>query len=420
MHFAQIEPAGNLYETVMIDEENEELYVQTHFLDAPENVPDELLINNGMYEEVYGIDSEEGYCSFGTRKYNIRYSYAKESFGLKFSDCTEMEYFSDTLVSFMCRYLDKEEDRDSVIDYSFRVEDVQIRFYGHRSYVSQQNPEYNRYDPTVIFTFPEEKTTADKIRYIHAVDDLLRLVFFQQKISRPHVKFTRTDLQEKEYIGFHICNRQRYVAEKSEGHKEWYSDYFEEIKGELPVIMAYLLNHEITAEYFKHYYQLESSQLQKLFSDTYFVFDKLANKAYGKVEEPNQEFEAFKEKIWKLAEESKEYEKVKDHLGNLKNKIMSHGRELGHKEKLRKAMEEISRLIPERDREYGFCNDETINRIYRLRTEIVHHGDLIRFDDVDRMALEKLQWLTYAMQLKQIGISDDRMEEWLNRTFGVG
>lgn len=420
MYFAKIQPVSNLYDTVMIDDEHEKLYVQTHFLDLPEAIPNEVLVDKGVNEEIYGIDSTAECCMLGTWKYAICYSHERELSGLNFSDCTVMEYFSDTLVKLMCKYLNNEEERDSMIDFSFQVEDVQIRFCGHRVYINQQNPDYESYDPAVIVTFPSEKTTRDKIRYIHAIDDMLRLVFFQQNISKPQVKFTRTDLQKENYIVFNINDPQRYVSDNSSNCWNQYTNRFEEIKEDMPVIMTYLLSHDINAEYFKHYYMAEDFQMQKLFSDTYFVFDKLANKAYGKAEELNPDFEAFKKKAWEILEQSAEYEKVKDHVGNLKDKIMSHGRERGHKEKLRKAMEEIAKLIPERNCFYNFYNEESIKNIYRLRTNIVHNGTFLRFDNEERMAGEKLQWLTYALQLKQIGIPDNRMEEWLNSAFGVG
>lgn len=158
--------------------------------------------------------------------------------------------------------------------------------------------------------------------------------------------------------------------------------------------------------------------MQKIFSDTYFVFDKLANKMYGK-EKVNLEFEKFKKSIWTQIEKSPEYEQVKDYVGNLKDKIMSHGRESGHKTKLLKAFREVGSWIPNRVYAYDI-SEAKVNEIYKIRTEIVHKGEIIDFRNEKWQYVEILQWITLALQLRQMGIPVEKMEDILNMIFGVG
>lgn len=424
MYFSRIKPINNLSEIVMIDEERAELYVQTREFSGTEEIPEELsTVPSGGCERVYGIDPDGKLCEFCTWKHAIRYSYENESYmGMHFSECTVMEYSSDTLTSFMCAYPDDEEMRDSLIDFEFDAGGVNFRFCGYRLHIAQRNPEYEMYDPAVIITFPEEVSIKEKICCIHAIDDMLRLVFFQKKIARPQVKFTRPDLDEKTYLKLWIYDEQGYFAEGAADNRDGYRDWLNYTVEELPVIMDYLVSKKLKAEYFDHHYRLENFQIQKLFADTYFVFDELANKAYGKADALNLDFEAFKKRIWEEIEKSPEYEAVKPHTENLKVKIMSHGRERGHRDKLRKAIEEVFPLIPNRICFYERETDlnKIVKRIYDLRTGIVHKGDLIHFGNEERFAVEELQWLTYALQLRETGVPDDKLEEWLDRAFGVG
>ena len=98
---------------------------------------------------------------------------------------------------------------------------------------------------------------------------------------------------------------------------------------------------------------------------------------------------------------------------------MSHGRESGHKTKLKKAFAEVCTWIPKRVSFYDIT-DKSVDEIYKLRTEIVHEGLMIDFKNKKWRYVEILQWITFALQLKQIGIFVEEMEELLNMAFGVG
>lgn len=65
-------------------------------------------------------------------------------------------------------------------------------------------------------------------------------------------------------------------------------------------------------------------------------------------------------------------------------------------------------------------DEKIMDRIYRLRTDIVHKGDAIKFSSFDISCLEKLQWITYLLLLREIGIEDQDLEDWMNRVMGVG
>lgn len=100
--------------------------------------------------------------------------------------------------------------------------------------------------------------------------------------------------------------------------------------------------------------------------------------------------------------------------------LMAHGRSYGHREKLRKAYEDCMLVIPQRADYYGMKDEKIMDRIYRLRTDIVHKGDAIKFSSFDISCLEKLQWITYLLLLREIGIEDQDLENWMNRVMGVG
>lgn len=412
MHFTEILPVKNLSNKVMIDQEKEEIYLQ--LMGYPYDLPKELMTQN----EIYGIDTfNVEYCNLDTWKCPIQYHYDKESINLKFEECEVIEYSSKTLEKFMCEYLQDNESCDSIFDDSFEIEDIQINFYGHKVHVEQQNDYYENSDPSVKISFGKGKSLEDKMRYIHMIDGMLQLLFFQKQITQPLIKFT--DLDSSGFITFDICDKNKYISEETDEFIK-FSNRYEKTRGYLKIILHYLLKHPLDTSYFVYSYQKNSFELQKVFLDTYSVFDKLAKEFYEKKKCPDQDFLEFKSLICKTIEKLQEYDQFKSRLKGLKDKIMSHGDGVGHRRKLTVAMQDVSKLIPKREIFYGFNKKDIIDNIYRIRSETVHEGKIIQFNHSNIKYLEKLQWLTYALQIRRIGIEDEKLEDILDMVFGVG
>ena len=415
MYFSKIIPEGNLFDTVLLDEDKGEIYV--HCVDdrIPEYVPEKLLdIERNL---IYCLNlSALDFCNMTTWKYPLKYWYEREGLDIVFDECEVMEYSSQTLTDFMCKYMEQENEKNEIFQDMYEVADIFVEFYGHKVHTEQMNKYYVGIDPSVRIYFSKEKTMEEKLQYIRMIDNLLQIFTFNKYISKPLVKFTTRKFRE--FITLHIYDSEKYYDRESAGLEDRLLNHYELVKAEIPRILKNLWKNPVDTSYFVHPYSSSNLEMQKIFADTYFVFDKLANKAYGK-EEINQSFEEFKKTIWRTIEQSTDYEQVKEHIGNLRDKIMSHGRESGHKTKLRKAFTEVRTWIPKRVSFYDIT-DKSVDDIYKLRTEIVHEGSMIDFKNGKWRYVEILQWITFALQLKQIAIFVEEMEELLNMAFGVG
>lgn len=415
MYFSKLIPVGNLDETIVVDEDNGEVYL--HCVDGriPENIPNELIDSElGL---IYSIDvTARDFCNVTTWKYPLKYLYEKESFGFMFDNCNVMEYSSPTLTDFMCKYMEEESEKSVTFQQKFAIEDICIEFYGHKVHIDQMPYECENADPSIRIYFPKEKTIEEKMKYISMIDSMLQIFSFSKCILKPFIKFTTTEF--KDFVKLTIYDSKKYCTNEVTGYKIKLSDRYDRVKDCIPCIFEWLLKNLVDTSYFTYVWSIENLDMQKIFSDTYFVFDKLANKMYGK-EKVNLEFEKFKKSIWTQIEKSPEYEQVKDYVGNLKDKIMSHGRESGHKTKLLKAFREVGSWIPNRVYAYDI-SEAKVNEIYKIRTEIVHKGEIIDFRNEKWQYVEILQWITLALQLRQMGIPVEKMEDILNMIFGVG
>lgn len=414
MEFIDIKPIVNLSAKAMLDVENGEIYVCSLEGEPPVDIPEE--IENINSNTVYGIDIQgKEYCNNTTWKYPLKYSYDKERMGIHFEKCEILEYSSRELAEFICKYMEKEEEIEQVYEDIYSIEDIEIKFYGHKVYREQHhlNEYYKGSDPSIRIYFPENKTLKDKCGYIRMIEDLLCFFNFSQKISKPLIKFTvpGSDI----FIIFNVYNKEKYYQKKALW-KKGFKDRYISMIDIIPKIMQYLLKKPLDTSYYLYTFEVSGIEKQKLFSDTYFVFDKLANKIYGKETNVNEDFEKFKEHIWLTIKSSPDYEKVKDYVGNLHNKIMAHGREIGHRAKLEKAAEDIFQCIPLRKQFYKI-DSEVIKQIYTLRTEIVHKGAFIQFDSKDTKCLEILQCITYALQMQQMQIESKEWERMLGYVF---
>ena len=134
MEFINIRPVGNLDARAMLDVEKGEIYVCSIEGEPPVDIPDEIeSINENI---VYGVNTlGEEYCNGTTWKYPIKYRYEKESMGIRFEDCEILEYSSRELAEFMCKYMEKEEEIDEVYQDIYKIEDIEIEFYGHKVYI---------------------------------------------------------------------------------------------------------------------------------------------------------------------------------------------------------------------------------------------------------------------------------------------
>lgn len=417
MEFINIRPVGNLDARAMLDVEKGEIYVCSIEGEPPVDIPDEIeSINENI---VYGVNTlGEEYCNGTTWKYPIKYRYEKESMGIRFEDCEILEYSSRELAEFMCKYMEKEEEIDEVYQDIYKIEDIEIEFYGHKVYIEQNqfNEYYKKSDPNIRIHFSKNKSFKDRCNYIRMIEDFLCFFNFSKKIAEPVIKFAVPDSDT--FIIFNMYNKEKYYQKKAVW-KRGFKDRYVSTRAVIPEIMQYLLKNPLDTSYYLHTFEVNGMEIQKLFSDTYFVFDKLANKKYGKETNVNEEFEKFKEYVWHIIQTSPEYENVKEYVSNLRNKIMAHGRETGHRAKLEKAANDVFQFIPLRKKVYGI-NSEALRHIYTLRTEIVHKGAIIQFSNMDTRCLEILQWITYALQIQQMQIEPKKWEEMLDYVFGVG
>ena len=392
--------------TVLVNSEKDTLYVECQ----PDELPETESFHLEIEDAVFCVDAlKSEYGSYHTQIVPIRYSYGKEPFGPAFADCRRLEYTSPTLIKLMCGYGNQEGD---IISDSFDMGEVVITFYGNRIYHAQQNPEFEPYNPRIVLEYGTEKRPEDIFRYVQAVDDFLRLVLFQKNIAAPRVKLT--DDRQRDYLSFLIGDRRMY----GELVRLEFGDRYEAVKKYIPVLFRYVLNRRVDRSWFEKYYRC--GEHQALFFNTYAAFDRLSGKAYGSVPKVDEDFEKFKQKVWQRIEEEDGYEAVKDRIGNLRDKLMTHGRSYGHREKLRKAYKDCMLVIPQRADYYEMKDEKIMDRIYRLRTDIVHKGDAIKFSSFDIRCLEKLQWITYLLLLREIGIEDQDLENWMNRVMGVG
>lgn len=414
MEFIDIKPVGNLDAKAMLDIEKGEIYVCSMEGEPPADVPEEIEDISG--NTVYGVDIlGKEHCNNTTWKYPLKYSYDKERMGICFEKCEILEYSSRELAEFICKYMEKDEEMEQVYEDVYNIEDIKIKFYGHKVYREQHhlNEYYKSSDPSIRIFFPENKTLKDKCGYIRMIEDLLCFLNFSQKISKPLIKFTVSESDI--FIIFHVYNKEKYYQKKAIW-KKGFKDRYISMIDIIPQIMQYLLRKPLDTSYYLYAFEVSGIEIQKLFSDTYFIFDKLANKLYGKETNVNEDFERFKENIWLAIKNSPDYENVKEYVGNLHDKIMAHGREVGHRAKLEKAAQDIFQYIPLRKQAYKIDSD-VLKQIYTIRTEIVHKGALIQFDSKDTECLEILQWITYALQMQQMQIEPKNWERMLDYVF---
>jgi regulator of replication initiation timing len=156
-----------------------------------------------------------------------------------------------------------------------------------------------------------------------------------------------------------------------------------------------------------------------IFTKTYASFDRLTNIFYGKTT-TNNDLEDLKKDLKKLIKEHEKYKENEEIFDKLSNQISNFKNGISHRKKLITAMEDVAKYIPERDGWYNFNTAETKDNIYDLRNKIIHNGNIISVKREDLVALEKLQWLTFGLQLKEMNVEFSDIEDILNCIFGVG
>ena len=175
----------------------------------------------------------------------------------------------------------------------------------------------------------------------------------------------------------------------------------------------------IDTSYFQIVNSYNNYDFTNIFTKTYASFDRLTNIFYGKTT-TNDDLEKIKKDLKKFIESHEKYEENEEVLNKLNCQISNFQNGISHRKKLRIAMEEVAKYIPERDSWYDFNTHETIKNIYDLRNKIIHNGNIISVKRDDLIALEKLQWLTFSLQLKEMNVEISDMEDILNCIFGVG
>ena len=133
--------------------------------------------------------------------------------------------------------------------------------------------------------------------------------------------------------------------------------------------------------------------------------------------------EEIKNKIIDFSKSLEEYKENKNFIDGLINdRISDYGIGYGHREKLKKSIEDYIKVIPERT-EFYELNDkvkEIVDTVYELRTDIIHDNFIPDLSYEQNRYVEYFEWIVYAMQLKRMNISNEDIEEMLNLTFGVG
>ena len=308
----------------------------------------------------------------------------------------------------MCWY--KNDNKDEFLEKIFTISGIKVGFSGHNEYSELQNIDYEPFDPCVYIEFYEDKSIIDAYKYIRVIDDVIKLFTFQSKVTIPKIRLSDYD-RNNEYI--------LYIMDKKYSRNEFNNirNQFKNSMDEIPIVFGKLLNEELNSNYYTPYYL--SNDPTKLFMDTYSVFDRLSSAKYSHVEGQDEGFVEFKKKIWDYIRKDEEYYKYEDNICNLRDKILSHGNVYGHKQKLSIAYNDMIKLIPLRADSYDMKDDRTVSRIYDIRTEITHKGEVRKFESKDYASLEKLQWITYLLQLIHLGVTEG-YEELLDSVFCVG
>lgn len=414
MFLAKIKKIEKIDETVMIDLEKGLIGFYSEGYSLEGIVPKEIIVLDNYLNEKYVLYNErEEKIYNNTYVYRIKYYYND----VNLNDYNILEYTSSDLVSFMCRYVDLEDNND-LIEIENQIGNISFKFYGHNVYSQQLNGDYEKYDPAIIVEFYEDVTVEYKMKIVKVIDKFLQLFLFKNTLARPQIKLAKLD-RKNSIVFNHYTDYYDNDDIINIDYQNLLNNDF--IKNNIKEVLEFLIDRhdKVDTSYFQMVNSYNSYVFTNIFTKTYASFDRLTNIFYGKTT-TNNDLEEVKKDLKKLIKEHEKYKENEEIFDKLSNQISNFKNGISHRKKLITAMEDVAKYIPERDSWYNFNTAETKDNIYDLRNKIIHNGNIISVKREDLVALEKLQWLTFSLQLKEMNVEISDIEDILNCIFGVG
>ena len=146
------------------------------------------MLDNYLNEKYVLYNEREEETNNNTHVYRIKYYYNDDNL----NDYNILEYTSPDLVSFMCQYVDLEDNND-LIEIEHQIGDMNFKFYGHNVYSKQLNGNYEKYDPAVIVEFYRNTSVEYKMKIVKVIDKFLQLFLFKNTIAHPQIKLVKLD-----------------------------------------------------------------------------------------------------------------------------------------------------------------------------------------------------------------------------------
>lgn len=414
MFLAKIKKIEEIDETVLIDLEKGIIVFYSEEYTLEGKIPKEIIVLDNYLNTKYVLYNErEEEIYNNTHVYRIKYYYDDDNL----NNFNILEYTSSDLVSFMCHYVDLEDNND-LIEIEYQIGDISFKFYGHNVYSQQLNGDYEKYDPAVIVEFYEDVSVDYKMKIVKVIDKFLQLFLFKNTLAHPQIKLAKQDRMNSivfnHYTDYYVNDDIINIYYQNLLNNDF-------IKNNIKEVLEFLIDRhdKVDTSYFQMVNSYNSYVFTNIFTKTYASFDRLTNIFYGKTI-TNNDLEDVKKDLKKLIKEHEKYKENEEIFDKLSNQISNFKNGISHRKKLITAMEDVAKYIPERDSWYNFNTAEIKDNIYDLRNKIIHNGNIISVKREDLLALEKLQWLTFSLQLKEMNVEISDIEDILNCIFGVG
>lgn len=369
------------------------------------------------------IDTDDNYIGVwnDTKYYNVLYYFNFQT--LEYIDgiekITKIQYYSEVVDAFLLPHATEDEKiKEEVNEIFFRFQNKKVN-----GIINRKNYRRLYTDLSNTKSFIECKfENTDNWEYIYdlciIIEDFLKITLYTKHLYRPLIKIFNSNDEE---MGKLIINEKFYKKDNinlKEGKFEGV------IEKNCEKIFDFLCNNSklnlsnMREDDFCYNRVFNTKSIYNLYS----AFEIESSKIYRK-KDIIQVNEDIKNKIVDFSKNLEEYKENKQFIDGLINdRIKDYGIGYGHKEKLKKSIEDYIKVIPERT-EFYELNDkvkEIVDTVYELRTDIIHDNFIPVLSHEQNRYVEYFEWIVYVMQLKRMNISNEDIEEMLNLTFGVG
>lgn len=418
--FDEIEIEGKKVK-IFFDIDNMRLYMDQNWEDKiyEDNRKTEIIaINNN----IICIDTCCNYMGAwnDTKYYKILYyfNFQTPAYTDGINKINRIKYFSNVVDDFLIPHIEPKEklkEDKKTITLKLRNKELQINI-NRKNYIEKY---YENLEKKSFIECNFESTDDWKKIYdiCGMVEEYLKISLYVKNIDKPIIKIYNLNDVEMGQLVINDCfyknNKLFFGMGKYEGV----------IEKNTQKIFEFLCNNKVNLSNARDN-ELEYNVMfdTKKIYNLYSAFEIEGSRLYKKKDIDIIQ-ENIKNKIIDFSKKIDEYGENKNFVDGLINdRIKDYGIGYGHKEKLKKAIEDYIDIIPERASFYGLKENakEIVDTVYKLRTSIIHDNFIGDLGYEENRYLEYFEWIVYAMQLKRIGIDNEDIEEILNLTFGVG